>query len=68
MKKQNFAFFYNHGHNTLRLFGTLPNFLFITSETKRDIIKGIIYKLFHNLPNNLENEKILGKSQKFIEL
>ena len=68
MKKQNFAFFYNHGHNILTLFDTLPNFLFITSETKRDIIKGIIYQLFHKLPNNLENKKILGKSQKFIEL
>ena len=27
---------YNHGHNILRLFDTLPNFLFTTSETKRD--------------------------------
>ena len=27
---------YNHGHNILRLFDNLPNFLFITSETKRD--------------------------------
>ena len=27
---------YNHGHNILRLFETLPNFLFTTSETKRD--------------------------------
>ena len=25
----------NHGHNILRLFDTLPNFLFTTSETKR---------------------------------
>ena len=23
-----------HGHNTLRLFDVLPNFLFITNETK----------------------------------
>ena len=27
---------YNHGHNILRLFDTLPNFLFTASETKRD--------------------------------
>ena len=27
---------YNHGHNILKLFDTLPNFLFTTSETKRD--------------------------------
>ena len=27
---------YNHGHNILTLFDTLPNFLFTTSETKRD--------------------------------
>ena len=27
---------YNHGHNILRLFDTLPNFLFTTSEMKRD--------------------------------
>ena len=27
---------YNHGHNILRLFDTLPNFLFTTSEIKRD--------------------------------
>ena len=26
----------NHGQNILRLFDTLPNFLFTTSETKRD--------------------------------
>ena len=32
----NFLAFYNHGHNILRIFGTLPNFLFTTSETKRD--------------------------------
>ena len=27
---------YNHEHNILRLFDTLPNFLFTTSETKCD--------------------------------
>ena len=27
---------YNHGHNILRLFDTLPSFLFTTSETKHD--------------------------------
>ena len=27
---------YNHGNNILRLFDTLPNFIFITRETKRD--------------------------------
>ena len=27
---------YNHFHNILRLFDTIANFLFITSETKRD--------------------------------
>ena len=27
---------YNHGHNILRLFDTLPNFPFTASETKRD--------------------------------
>ena len=27
---------YNHRHNILRLFDTLPNFLFTTSETKPD--------------------------------
>ena len=26
----------NHGHIIVRLFDTLPNFLFTTSETKRD--------------------------------
>ena len=26
----------NHGHNILRVFDTLPNFLFTTSEAKRD--------------------------------
>ena len=29
-------YIYNHGQNILRLFNTLPNFLFTTSETKRD--------------------------------
>ena len=28
--------FYNHFHNTLRLFDILPNFPFTTSETMRD--------------------------------
>ena len=28
--------YYNHGHNIVRLFDTLPNFLFTISETKRD--------------------------------
>ena len=28
--------YYNYGHNILRLFDTLPNFLFAASETKRD--------------------------------
>ena len=28
--------FYNDGHNILRIFGTLPVFLFTTSEKKRD--------------------------------
>ena len=32
--KENFAD--NHGHNILRLFDVLPNFLFTTSETKCD--------------------------------
>ena len=27
---------YNHGHNLLKFFDTLPNFLFTTRETKRD--------------------------------
>ena len=27
---------HNHGHNILRLFNTLPIFVFTTSETKRD--------------------------------
>ena len=27
---------YNHRHNILRLYNTLPNFLFATSETKHD--------------------------------
>ena len=27
--------YYNHGHNILRLFDNLPNFLFTISETKR---------------------------------
>ena len=27
---------YNHGHNILRFFNTLPNFLFTASGTKRD--------------------------------
>ena len=27
---------YNHFHNNLRIFVTLPNFLFTRSETKRD--------------------------------
>ena len=29
-------FIYNHGHDILRIFDTLPNFLFTTSEAKRD--------------------------------
>ena len=28
--------YYNHRHNILRIFVTLPNFIFITSEMKRD--------------------------------
>ena len=28
--------YYNHGHNILRHFDILPNFLFTASETKRD--------------------------------
>ena len=28
--------FYNNGHNILKLFDSKPNFLFITSEAKRD--------------------------------
>ena len=32
----NYAAKYNHGLNILRLCDTLPNFLFTTSETKRD--------------------------------
>ena len=27
---------HNDGHNSLRLFDTIPNLLFTTSETKRD--------------------------------
>ena len=27
---------YNHGNNILKLFDTLPNFLFTTSQAKRD--------------------------------
>ena len=34
--KQREKFPNNHAHNILRLFDTLPNFLFTTSETKRD--------------------------------
>ena len=30
------VYLYNLGHNILRLFNILPNFLFTTSETKRD--------------------------------
>ena len=29
-------FVYDHGHDILRFFVTLPHFLFTTSETKRD--------------------------------
>ena len=28
--------YYNHGHNILIFFDTLPNFLYTTSKTKRD--------------------------------
>ena len=31
-----YLWFYNHFHNTLRLFDVLPNFLYTTSETMRD--------------------------------
>lgn len=31
---ENFVGIYKHGHNILRLFHTLPNFLFTKSETK----------------------------------
>ena len=30
------TYIYNHGHNILRLFDTSPNFIFTTSEMKRD--------------------------------
>ena len=53
-------FIHNHGHNILRLFDTLPNFLFTTSETKRVISnKHGIYELPHELPNDLRL-RILG--------
>ena len=34
---------YNHGHNILRLFDTLPSFLYTTSETKRHYQKQTWY-------------------------
>ena len=30
------TYIYNHGHNILRLFDASPNFIFTTSEMKRD--------------------------------
>ena len=45
---------YNDGHNILRLYDTLPNFL--SPQVKRSVIisnKDGIYELPHQLPNNL---------------
>ena len=69
--QENFAD--NNGHNILRLFDTLRNFVLTTSETERDYSnKHGIYKLPHELPNNfrlwiLGSKEISGKSQNFIE-
>ena len=50
--------------NILRLFDTLPNFLFTTSEAKPVISnKHRIYELSHEFPNDLRL-KILGKIRK----
>ena len=35
-RKMSWVEYYNHGHNILRILVTLPNFIFTTSETKRD--------------------------------
>ena len=49
----------NHFHNILRLFDVLLNFLFTTSETRRDYYKHDIYELSHELPDNLRL-RVLG--------
>ena len=70
-----FKWNYNHGHNILRLFGTLSNFLFTTKETKHGYYnKHGIWKLRHELPKDLRltirsgNQKRSTKSQCLIEL
>ena len=66
MEKQNIAFFYSRGHNILRLYQ-----IFFSPQVKRSVVinkKRSIFNLFPNMSNDLKNEKILGKSQKFIEL
>ena len=56
----------NHFH-ILRLFDVLLNFLFTTSETRRDYYKHDIYELSHELQDGLrlrvlETYEILEKS------
>ena len=64
---------YNHFHNILRLFDVLPNFPFTTSEMMYDdLYKHDLYKLPHELPNDLRlrilgSYKISGKCLNFIE-
>ena len=58
----------NHGHNILRLFDTLPDFLFTTSETKAKQSMVIsnkhgIYELPQELPNELRL-KVLGNDER----
>ena len=58
---------HNHGHNILRLFDTLQNFLFTTCE-KSVIITNEhgTYEFPHKLPK-LGNLERSGQSQNFIE-
>ena len=57
---------YNLGHNILELYNGLIQTRLTTSKTKRDIyIANLVYKLPHELPNNLTltilgNKQILG--------
>ena len=67
---------YNGGLNILRLSDTIPNFIFITSEVKQNVIinkKHGICELPHQLPNDLSlrilrNYQRSAKSQNIIEL
>ena len=49
---------YNHGHNILRIFVTIPNFRFTSLQVKRSVIisnKHGIYEFSYELPKDLRN-------------